>query len=190
MAKNGRVCAAAIPFALLLACTDAAKAPAEAAMKAAGEAVSSLKGDAEKFAPDTVRAVEASYASAKDLVAKQDYQGALAVAQGIPTKAKEALAAAAAKKDELVKAWNEVLWTLPNMLSASKARVEILTRARRLPANLDKATLEKAKAELAAIEAGWSKASAEYAAGGMAAAVSLATDLKARARDVMMSLGL
>ena len=107
MMKTWRMLALVVPIVLVTSCTDAAKAPAEAAMAAAATAVESLKGDAAKFAPDAVKSVEGSYATAKELIAKQDYKGALAVAQDIPAKAKEAIAKAAAAKDALVGAWNE-----------------------------------------------------------------------------------
>ena len=55
-------------------------------MAAAGSAVESLQGEAAKYAPDAVKAVQTSYASAKDLVAKQDYKGALAAASDIPAQ--------------------------------------------------------------------------------------------------------
>ena len=86
MTEALRIALAVVPFALVVACTDAAKAPAEAAMAAAGAAVESLQGEAAKFAPDAVKAVQASYASAKELVAKQDYKGALAAAGDMPAQ--------------------------------------------------------------------------------------------------------
>ena len=109
---------AVIPFALSLACTDAAKAPAEAAMAAAGTAVESLQGEAARYAPEAVKAAQASYASAKELVAKQDYKGALTAAGDVTTKVKAALAAAAAKKDELVKASVEIAASVQKTLAA------------------------------------------------------------------------
>jgi len=190
MMKNPRVLVAAIPFLFSLACTDAAKAPAEAAMTAAASALDSLKGDAAKFAPDSVKAIEASYATAKDLLAKQDYKGALAAASDIPGKAKEALASAAAKKNELLKAWSDAGSSLNAMVSAMKSRLGILSQAKKLPAGMDKATLEKANQGLAALEAGWQKATADFSSGSLSAAVASAKDLKAKAADLMKSIGM
>ena len=191
MSRTLRNALAAVPLTLFFAaCTDAAKAPAEAAMQAAASAVDSLKGDAAKFAPESVKAVEASYAQAKALMAKEDYKGALAAAGEIPGKAKQALADAAAKKDELVKAWSDLQASLPNMVAALKSRIGILSQAKKLPAGLDKAALEKAKAGLASIESGWDKATAQFKGGDLSGAVSAAKDLKTKAADLMKSIGL
>jgi hypothetical protein len=190
MTKTWKILAVAVPFALVAACTDAAKAPAEAAMAAAGTAVDSLKGDAAKFAPDAVKAVEASYASAKDLIAKQDYKGALAAAQDIPAKAKEALAKALANKDVLVKAWNEAGASLTKMLDAAKSRIDILGQAKKLPAGMDKATLAQSQSSLASLQSGWAAATEQFKSGDMSGAVAKASALKAQGLELLKSLGM
>ena len=99
--------AVVVPVAFLAACTDAAKAPAEAAMAAAGAAMDSLKGDAAKYAPAEVKKLESNYDVGKASMANKDYQGALTFTKDIPAKAKEVLAKADAAKAELAKAWKE-----------------------------------------------------------------------------------
>jgi hypothetical protein len=190
MTKTWRTLAAVVPFALLAACADAAKAPAEAAMAAASTAVESLKGDAAKFAPEAVKAVEATYATAKDLIAKQDYKGALSAAQDIPAKAKEALAKAAAAKDALVKAWNEAGGSLTRMVEAARSRLDILAQSKKLPAGMDKATLAKAQTDLAALQGGWAAATEQYKAGDWSGAIAKAKDLNAQGMDLLKAIGL
>jgi hypothetical protein len=190
MAKTWRILAAVIPFALLAACTDAAKAPAEAAMAAASTAVESLKGDAAKFAPEAVKAVEASYATAKEFIAKQDYKGALAAAQDIPVKAKEAIAKATATKDALVKAWNEAGGSLTKMMDAARSRLDILAQSKKLPAGMDKAALAKAQADFASLQGGWAAATEKYKAGDWSGAIAKAKDLNAQGMDLLKAIGL
>ena len=190
MTKTWRMLAAVVPFALLAACTDAAKAPAEAAMAAASTAIESLKGDAAKFAPEAVKSVEASYATAKDLIAKQDYKGALAAAQDIPAKAKEALARAASAKDALAKAWSEAGGSLTRMVEAAKSRLDILAQSKKLPPGMDKATLAKAQTDLAALQAGWATATEQYKAGDWSGAIAKAKDLNAKGMDLLKAIGL
>jgi hypothetical protein len=190
MTKTWRILAAVIPFALLAACTDAAKVPAEAAMAAASTAVESLKGDAAKFAPEAVKAVEASYATAKDLIAKQDYKGALAAAQDIPTKAKEAIAKATATKDTLVKAWNEAGGSLTKMMEAAKSRLDILAQSKKLPAGMDKAALAKAQTDFASLQGGLAAAKEQYKAGDWSGAIAKAKDLNAQGMDLLKAIGL
>jgi hypothetical protein len=190
MTKTWRMLAAVVPFALVVACTDAAKAPAEAAMAAAATAVDSLKGEAVKFAPDAVKGVEATYASAKDLIGKQDYKGALAAAQGIPAQAKEALAKAAANKQVLVNAWNEAGGSVTKMLDAAKSRLDILAQSKKLPAGMDKATLEKAQSGYSSIQSGLAAATEQFKAGDYAGAMSKASALKAQGLELLKSIGL
>ncbi len=189
MSRSLRLALAVVPFALVVACTDAAKAPAEAAMAAAGSAVESLQGEAAKLAPDAVKAAQASYASAKELVAKQDYKGALAAAGDVTAKVKAALAAAAAKKDELVKAWGELSASVPKMVADLKTRIATLSGAKKLPAGMDKAVLAKASEGVAAVESGWQKVTDQVKGGDYGAALAKGKELKAQAEDVLKSLG-
>jgi len=190
MTKTWRILAAVSPFALLAACTDAAKAPAEAAMAAASTAVESLKGDAAKFAPEAVKAVEASYSTAKDLIAKQDYKGALAAAQDIPARAKEAMAKATATKDALVKAWSEAGESLTKMMEAAKSRLDILAQSKKLPAGMDKAALAKAQTDFASLQGGLAAAKEQYKAGDWSGAIAKAKDLNAQGMDLLKAIGL
>ena len=175
---------------LLVACTDAAKAPAEAAMKAAETAMGDLKGEVLKLAPAEVKAAQDAFTAAKGLIAKEDYKGALAAAGEIPAKVKAALAAAAAKKDALVKAFNEAIGSLPNMAAAIKSRLDILGQAKKLPAGVDKAGLEKAKEGLAGLESGIAKATEQFKGGAMDEAIAQAGALKAKGMEIMKAIGL
>lgn len=188
MNRSIRIALAVVPFALVVACTDAAKAPAEAAMAAAGTAVESLQGEAAKYAPDAVKAVQASYASAKELVAKQDYKGALAAASDIPAKAKAALAAAKAKKDEIVKAVADLAASVQKSITDLKERVAALTSAKKLPDGVDKAVVAKASEGVAAVEAGWQKLSEQVKGGDFAGAMAKGQELKTQADDLLKSL--
>ena len=189
MSPSLRIALAVIPFALSLACTDAAKAPAEAAMAAAGTAVESLQGEAARYAPEAVKAAQASYASAKELVAKQDYKGALTAAGDVTTKVKAALAAAAAKKDELVKASVEIAASVQKTLADLKAKVASLMSAKKLPAGMDKAVLARANEGVAAIESGWQKLSEQVKSGDFTGAIAKGTELKTQAEDILASIG-
>jgi hypothetical protein len=190
MTKLLRTLTLAAPLALAVGCTDAAKIPAEAALKAADSAVATLDAEAQKYVPDQVAAVKSAYAGAKDLVAKKDYKGALAALEPIPGKVKEALAAAAAKKDELVKAWSAATADLPSLLGALKSRLGILSEAKKLPKGLDAATVSAAKEGLASLEAGFAKATADFQAGNLEPAIAAAKGLVPKGQEIMKSLGM
>ena len=178
------------PLLLLAACTDAAKAPAEAALKAGEAAMATITEEVTKLAPAQVQAAKDALASAKAMAAKQDYKAALAAAGEIPAKVKEAVAAAQAKKDEAAKAlaaaqkaFADATAALPGQVAAIKARLATLAKAKTLPKGITKATLAQGKTSYAALEDGWAKlkvraetdlAGATADAGGLA---KKATDL-------------
>jgi len=190
MSRFLKTAVALIPFALTVACTDPAKAPAEAAMSAAETAMKSLEGDVAKYAPEGVQGIQKTFASAKELIAKQDYKGALAAAGDIPAKVKEVVAAAAAKKDQLLKAWRDVEGKLPGMVSAIKSRLGILSQSKKLPAGLDKAALAKANDGVAAVESGWAKVVDDFKGGKLTEASAGAKELLAKGSEIMKSLGM
>lgn len=190
MTKTARLAFAAFPFLLALACTDPSKVPAEAALQAAESAVATLGEVAAKYVPDQTQALQQSLADAKALLAKKDYKGALAAASAIPAKAKEVLAAANAKKDELVKSWGELSGSLPQLLTALKSRLDILSQAKKLPQGMDKGTLEQAKQGLAAVETGFGAAQEQAKSGDLSAAIAKGTELKAKGMEIMKSIGM
>ena len=98
--------AAVLACVALAACSQ--KGPAEAAINAAEQAVNQAKPEVIKYVPDQFQMLTAALAGARDSFSKGDYATAIKTAQEIPGKAKDALAAAAAKKDELTKTWNEM----------------------------------------------------------------------------------
>jgi hypothetical protein len=184
-----RAALAVLPFLLAVACTDAAKAPAEAALAAAGSAMEQLKGDAARYAPEAVKSAQRSYDAARDLVSRQDYKGALAAANEIPAQVKAALAAASARKDELVKAVNDVAADVPKTIADLKEKVATLARSKKLPRGVDRAAVEKAEQGVAALEAGWKKVSAQVKEGAYDAAIEATRALKAQAQEISRSIG-
>ena len=202
MNRSLRVALAALPLALALACTDASKVPAEAALQAAESAVASLGDEAGKLLPDQTKAVQDALASAQALAAKKDYKGALAAAAEIPAKVKDVVAALAAKKDELAKAaaeaakaelmkkLEEASGPLGDMLGALKSRVGILSEARKLPAGMTKATLAEARTGVADLEAGIAAVQEQAKGGDVEAALAQAGELKAKGMELMKAVGM
>jgi hypothetical protein len=184
-----RTMAIVVPLAVVVACTDEAKAPAEAAYAAAGAAMDSLKGDATKYAPDAVKSLASSYDVAKASLANKDYQGVLTFAKDIPAKAKEVLAKVEAAKAELARSWNEAGEGMRKTVDAARSRLHVLSREKKLPPRMDRATLEKAQSSLASLEAEWAAAADQYKAGDWSGAVAKAKDLDSRGRELLGTLG-
>jgi hypothetical protein len=176
--------------AVLLVGCSSDKGPAELAIKAAEDAFDAAKAEAAKYVPDQVKAVESALAAVKDKFAKTDYKAALTEAGAIPAKVKELTAAAAAKKEELTKAWGRLSEDLPKVVEAIQSRMDILAKAKKLPANLTAETFEQAKAGLAAIQQQWGQAQEAFQGANLTDAVAKAGGVKAKVKEVLEALGM
>jgi hypothetical protein len=166
------------------------KEPAEAAIKAAEAAIGAAKAEAAKYVPDQVKGVENALKAAKDAFEKKEYTQALNAAKDLPAKAKELAAAAAAKKAELTKSWEEMAAGLPKMVEAIKSRVDILSKSKKLPKGMDKAKFEEAKTGLGEITQTWTDAENAYKGGNIADALAKANAVKGKATEIMTTLGM
>jgi hypothetical protein len=183
----GLVVAASV---LLVSCESADKAPAATAISAAQSAFDTVKGEAAKYVPSQVSAVESAIAGAKAAFDKNDYKAALTGAQDAAAKTKDLAAAAAAKKAELAKTWEDMSGGLPRMAEAIKSRVDILSQSKKLPAGLDKDKLEGAKAGLASLNQSWTEASDAAKSGNMSDAIAKGQAAKAKAVEIMTALNM
>ena len=100
-----------------------------------------------------------------------------------------AAAAAAARQTELVREWAQASQDLPNLLFALEDRLDVLGEARTLPPGLDGPALATARTELAALRAGWARATERVQAGDLGGAVASARDLRDRAGLLWGRLG-
>ncbi|HYB52730.1 MAG TPA: hypothetical protein VEG84_02580 [Thermoanaerobaculia bacterium] len=174
---------------LLVACGQEKKM-AEAAMKTAEDAVNAAGPDVAKFAADQWKGVTDALAAAKDSLAKGDYKTALASANDVAQKVKDAAAAASAKKDELTKTWNDAYAALPQAIESVKSKIGELSSMKKLPAGMDKAKLEDAKTGLTAANQSWSDAVDAFKAGNLTDAVAKAGAAKDKATALLQALGL
>jgi hypothetical protein len=175
---------------LFLAACSSDKGPAEQAIKAAEDAFNAAKAEATKYVPDQAKAVEGAIKAAKDAFAKSDYTAALGAAKDLAAKAKDLASAAAAKKDELTKSWADLSGSVPKMVETIQGRVDALAKVKKLPAGLDKAKLDEAKAGLATLTQGWTEASEAFKAGSLADAIAKAKSVKEKAAGLMTALGI
>jgi hypothetical protein len=176
--------------ALMLSGCSKAKEQAEEALKAAESAWSGVKAEAAKIVPDQVKSVESALNSAKDKLAKKDYKTALTEAQAIPGKVKDLTAAMNAKKQELTKIWTDLSQGVPKMVEAIKSRVDILSKSKKLPANLTKEKFDEVKSGLETALKDWGQASESFKAGGLADAIGKANAVKEKAAQMLQTLGM
>ncbi len=174
--------------ALILSACGKAKEEADAALKAAEKAVSDVRAEAAKFVPDQLKSLEATFNAAKEKFNKGDYKEALTEAQAIATKAKEVMAAANAKKEQLTKDWANLSQEVPKMVGSIKGRMEVIAKSKRLPKKITKEKFEEAKTGLDTILKDWTLAEEASKGGNLAEAVAKAKAAKERAAQVLAIL--
>jgi len=174
---------------VLLSCASGKK-PAEAALKAAEQAIGQAKTEAGKIVPDQVSSLESALNGAKEKFSKGDYKAALADAQAIPGKVKEVLEAAKAKKEELTKTWNDLSQGLPKMIGSIKSRVDILSKSKKLPSNLNPEKFAEVKSQLSETMNDWGVSQESFKGGNLADAVTKANSIKEKAVQMLQTLGM
>jgi len=178
-----------VSISFLMACSGG-KSAAELAIKTAEEAVNATKAEAAKIVPDEVKSLEDALAAAKEKFVKGKYKEALGEATALAGKAKDVLAAAKAKKEELTQKWTDLIQGVPQMIADMQGKVDSLSKLKKLPASLTKEKFEEAKAGLASVKDEWTKAEESFKTGSFAVAVSVATSVKDKAAKVMETLGM
>jgi len=184
-----RLSGVVVAVALATACSSQ-KVPATAAVTAADQAFAAVKAEATKYVPDEVKDVQGSLDSAKADLAKGDYQAALTTAQALPAKISALSSAIAAKKAEMAQTWATLSAGLPQVIEAIKSRVEILAKAKKLPAGMDAAKLDTVKADLASITQAWGDATTAAGASDVAGAMAKAAMVKSKAAEALGLLGM
>lgn len=173
--------------ALATACS---KAPAEAALKAADEAVTAASRDGEKFAPEQLRDLTDTAKAAHGVFDRGDYAGAKTAAEAVVKDAENVVKAAAAKKAEVTKAWSDLQARVPAMGDAVRNKLNELAATKRLPKGFDKARLEQAKAGLAELDQAWGEAGTAAQSGDLVSAAEKAQAADAKAQELVTSLGI
>lgn len=167
---------------LMLAACASQMEPAQQAISGIESAVSAVSADAGKYVPDQLAGVQSKLADLKASFDKKDYTAVIAGAPAVLGAAQALATAAAAKKDEVMKAlggeWTTLSGSLPGLVAAVKSRVDVLSKSKKLPPGVDLAT---AKTALADATEGWAKAQAASTAGNVEEAVSLAKAVKDKA---------
>ena len=173
------------------------KEPAQQAIAAAETALSAVRESAQKYVPDQLAAVDAQIAAAKDSLGKGDYAAVLAAGPKITAAIGDLKNAASAKKAEveaaLAKArdaWGSMSTDLPKMVDAIKSRVDTLSKTHRFPAGVTKDGLASAKSGLDSLKASLADATSAATSGDFTTAVAKGEELKAKAAEIMKSIGM
>jgi hypothetical protein len=191
IARCGRF-ALIFPAVILMAACAGQKQPAQKLLADIEVSVTAAAAEAAKYVPDQLMDVQTKFAKLKASFDKQDYAVVMSEAPAVLGAAKMLATAAAAKKDEVLKAlddkWMVLAGTVPESMTAVRNRIDTLRKKSKQPAaGMD---LDAAKSSLDEAASLWSKAQAAFAGGSMDEAVRTAQDVKIKVEAVAATLKL
>jgi hypothetical protein len=167
------LCSVAILF---VACANQME-PAKNALDNINTTLNSVSADAQKYVPDQFAEAQTNVAALTASFEKKDYAAVVAGAPALLAEVNGLSGAAAAKKDEMVKAlgneWRSLAASVPQSLGAVQTRIDALSKTKRVPKDID---LGAAKSGLADATSAWDKAQEAFKAGNPADAVTAAKD--------------
>jgi hypothetical protein len=187
----------ALAALLLVGCANQME-PAKKAIADVEAAIAAAGPDAAQYIPDQLQAVTGQLADLKAKFDQKDYKGIIAAAPALLTQAQGLAGAASSAKEAAMAAaleamnaeWTTLSGTLPAAVAAIESRVDILSKSKKLPANLDATTFESVKTGLADAKSLWDQATAAQAAGNVEAAVTAARQVKEKADAALAALGM
>jgi hypothetical protein len=122
---------------------------------------------------------------------KKDYAAVVARAPAVLAEVNGLASAAAAKKDEILKAlgseWRSLAVSVPQSVSAVQARIDELSKSRHVPKDVD---LAAAKASLSDAASSWENAQSVFKSGNAADAVTAAKDARSKLEAAAAALKL
>ena len=155
---------------MLFACANQ-KEPAEKAVAQVESSLAEFRADAEKYAAEELKSVEASVAKLKTNLAKKDYQAVKAAPRCASSvkSLKDSVAVKKADMEAVMAAaqaeWTDISAKMPQMVDALQSRIDTLSKSRKLPGGVDKATFESVKTDFEAVKTEWTEASSQFASG-------------------------
>ena len=176
----------------LAACTGQ-KVPAEKLIAEIQQTVTAASDEAKKFIPEQLMAVQTKLDDLKASFEKKDYPAVVTGAPPVLDAAQSLATAAAAKKDEMLKAlndkWAALAGSVPGYMTAIQNRIAALGKKsnKKAAAGID---LDAARAGVSDAGSLWSKAQAAFAAGNMDEAVNTAQSVRAKVEAVAATLKL
>lgn len=176
-----------IAFLALITACSSDEAPSEAAIKAGQAAIETVREESVKYMPDELAKLESALKSAQDKFQQKDYAGALAQSRELATQAQEMGKAAAARKEELTRAWDDINLALPGDLERIQGHFDNL--GDKLPVGLDAAKLAALKSTFLGLGAQLQEARQAAQSGEIPKAVDIGSAAKAKAVEIGQAIG-
>jgi hypothetical protein len=181
------LCSVAILF---VACANQME-PAKNALENINATLNSVSADAQKYVPDQFADAQTKVGALTASFEKKDYAAVVAGAPAVLAEVNGLSGAAAAKKDEMVKAlgnqWRSLAASVPQSLGAVQTRIDALSKTKHVPKDID---LGAAKSGLADATSAWDKAQEAFKAGNLADSVTAAQDAQGKVASAATALKL
>ena len=181
------LCSIAIVF---VACANQME-PAKNALDNINTTLNSASADAQKYVPDQFADAQTKVAALTASFEKKDYAAVVTGAPAVLAEVNGLAGAAAAKKDEMVKAlgneWRSLAASVPQSLGAVQTRIDALSKTKRVPKDID---LAAAKSGLADATSAWDKAQEAFKTGNPTDAVTDAKDAQGKVASAAAALKL
>ena len=181
------LCSVAILF---VACANQME-PAKNALDNINTTLNSVSADAQKYVPDQFAEAQTKVAALTASFEKKDYAAVVAGAPAVLAEVNGLSGAAAAKKDEMVKAlgneWRSLASSVPQSLGAVQTQIDALSKTKHVPKDID---LGVAKSGLADATSAWDKAQEAFKAGNPADAATAAKDAQGKVASAATALKL
>jgi hypothetical protein len=180
-------------MALILTACAGQKEPAQKLIAETEATVTAASSEAAKYIPDQLMDVQTQLGALKASFTKQDYAAVLSGAPAVLAAAQSLATAAAARKDEVLKAlndkWTALAGSVPGSMTAIQNRIDSLSKKanKKAAAALD---VEGAKSALIDAMSLWSKAQAAFAGGNLDEAVSTGQNVKSKVEALAATLKL
>jgi hypothetical protein len=175
---------------LFVACANQME-PAKNALDNINTTLNSVSADAQKYVPDQFAQAQVKVAGLTASFDQKDYAAVVAGAPAVLAEVNGLAGAAAAKKDEMMKAlgneWRSLAASVPQALSAVQTRVDALSKTKHVPKGID---LGAAKSGLADAASAWNKAQEAFKSGNPADAVTAAKDAQGKLASAAAALKL
>ena len=174
----------------MASCSSGKKTAATVAIQAAEDAYNAAKIELMKYVPEQAKGVEDAISGAKASLDKHAYEEALAAAKAVPDKVTELTAAAAAKKVELTKSWQENSGGISKMLQTIRGKLTLWSIPKEMPRNLNKTKIKAARIGYEEAAAKWEEAKNAFAHGNLPNATAKADTVREKAVEIMRTLGI
>lgn len=176
---------------IALAACAGQKEPAQKLIADIEATVAAASQEASKYVPDQLADVQTKLVALKASFDKQDYAAVVTGAPPVLAAAQSLATAAAAKKDEVLKAlntkWTALASTIPSYAVVIENRMDFLNKPanKKVAASIDVAGAKATGSEASQL---WSKAKAAFATGNLDEAVSAAKEVKSKLESIAATL--